>query len=83
MVDVREDWPKASKEFQIGPHSIEWLGLDDQYLWLWNMEMQTCILKGIDNMALLDGHHYDSDCGFFSAFKGPLEARVDTWNATL
>ena len=47
-------------------------------------ETGTCILKGIDEyMALLDEHITTTQAMSFSAFKGPFEERIDTWNETL
>ena len=47
-------------------------------------ETGTCILKGVDEyMTLLDEHITMTQAMAFSAFKGPFEARIDTWNSTL
>src|SRR5690606_28769555 len=44
----------------------------------------TCILKGIDEyIALLDEHITMTQAMLFSAFKGPFEQRIDSWNKTL
>jgi dynein heavy chain len=86
MVDVEKVAEKASKEFQIESTL-------DRMIKAWTTvplvveaykDTGTCILKGIDEyMALLDEHITMTQAMAFSAFKGPFEARIDTWNATL
>lgn len=47
-------------------------------------ETGTCILKAVDEyMTLLDEHITMTQAMAFSAFKGPFDARIDTWNSTL
>ena len=47
-------------------------------------ETGTSVLRGIDEyMALLDEHITTTQAMSFSAFKGPFEERIDTWNETL
>ena len=47
-------------------------------------ETGTCILKGIDEyMALLDEHITMTQAMTFSAFKGPFEERIESWNHKL
>jgi dynein heavy chain len=47
-------------------------------------ETGTGILRGIDEyMALLDEHITTTQAMSFSAFKGPFEERIESWNETL
>jgi dynein heavy chain len=44
----------------------------------------TAILKGVDDyMSLLDEHITMTQAMAFSAFKGPFEQRIDSWNTSL
>jgi dynein heavy chain len=47
-------------------------------------ETGTCVLKGVDEyMNLLDEHITMTQAMSFSAFKGPFEPRIDSWNNSL
>ena len=86
MTDVEKVAERAGKEFGIetalDKMQKAWETVDlivELY-----RETGTCILKGVDEyMALLDEHITMTQAMAFSAFKGPFEARIDTWNATL
>ena len=86
MADVEKVAEKASKEFGIeqalDKMSKAWVPvmlIVENY-----KDTGTCILKGIDEyMALLDEHITMTQAMAFSAFKGPFEARIDAWNASL
>eukprot|EP01038_Epipyxis_sp_PR26KG_P005424 gene5424-7514_t len=86
MADVEKVAEKAGKEFGIetalNKMAKAWENVAlivESY-----RDTGTAILKGVDEyMSLLDEHITMTQAMAFSAFKGPFEQRIDSWNTSL